>query len=66
MPFFSAKELSQNDILIKGIKEFGSTFDANLERARELKGGVLMIRLKERFDDMDIGVKFLKQSESVF
>ena len=64
--FFSAKELSQNDILIKSIKEFGSAFDASFERARELKCGVLVVRLKERFDDMDAGVKFLEQSESAF
>ena len=64
--FFSAKELSQNDILIKSIKEFGSAFDVSLERARELKCGVLVVRLKERFDDMDAGVKFLEQSESAF
>jgi len=64
--FFSAKELSQNDILIKSVKEFGSAFDASLERTRELKCGVLVVRLKERFDDMDAGVKFLEQSESAF
>ena len=64
--FFSAKELSQNDILIKSVKEFGSAFDTNLERARELKCGVLVVRLKERFDDIDAGVKFLEQSESAF
>lgn len=64
--FFSAKELSQNDILIKSVKEFGSTFDASLERTRELKCGVLVVRLKERFDDMEAGVKFLEQSESAF
>ena len=64
--FFSAKELSQNDILIKNVKEFGSAFDASLERTRELKCGVLVVRLKERFDDMDAGVKFLEQSESAF
>jgi len=64
--FFSAKELSQNNILIKSIKEFGSTFDTSFERARELKCGVLVVRLKERFDDMEAGVKFLEQSESAF
>ena len=64
--FFSAKELSQNDILIKSIKEFGSAFDTSFERARELKCGVLVIKLKERFDDMEAGVKFLGQSESAF
>ena len=64
--FFSAKELSQNDILIKSVKEFGSAFDASLERARELKCGVLVVRLKERLDDMVVGVKFLEQSESAF
>ena len=64
--FFSTKELSQNDILIKSVKEFGSTFDASLERTRELKCGVLVVRLKERFDDMEAGVKFLEQSESAF
>ena len=64
--FFSAKELLQNDILIKSIKEFGSVFDTSLERARELKCGVLVVRLKERFDDMEAGVKFLEQSESAF
>lgn len=64
--FFSAKELSQNDILIKSIKEFGSAFDASLERARELKCGILVVRLKERFDDMEAGIKFLEQSESAF
>lgn len=64
--FFSAKELSQNDILIKSVKEFGSAFDASFERARELKCGVLVVRLKERLDDMDAGVKFLEQSESAF
>ena len=64
--FFSAKELSQNDILIKSVKEFGSAFDASFEHARELKCGVLAVRLKERFDDMDAGVKFLEQSESAF
>ena len=64
--FFSTKELSQNDILIKSVKEFGRTFDASLERTRELKCGVLVVRLKERFDDMEAGVKFLEQSESAF
>ena len=64
--FFSAKELSQNDILIKNVKEFGSVFDTSLERARELKCGVLVVKLKERLDDMDAGVKFLEQSESAF
>ena len=64
--FFSAKELSQNDILVKSIKEFGSAFDASLERARELKCGILVVRLKERFDDMEAGIKFLEQSESAF
>ena len=64
--FFSAKELSQNDILIKSVKEFGSAFDASLERTRELKCGVLVVRLKERFDDMEAGVKFLEQIESAF
>lgn len=64
--FFSAKELSQNDILIKNVKEFGSVFDTSLERARELKCGVLVVKLKERFDDMEAGVKFLGQSESAF
>ena len=64
--FFSAKEFSQNDILIKSVKEFGSVFDASLERARELKCGVLVVRLKERFDDMEAGIKFLEQSESAF
>lgn len=64
--FFSAKELSQNDILVKSIKEFGSAFDTSLERARELKCGVLVVRLKERLDDMETGVKFLEQSESAF
>ena len=64
--FFSAKELSQNDILVKSVKEFGSAFDASLERARELKCGILVVRLKERFDDMEAGIKFLEQSESAF
>ena len=52
--------------MIKSVKDFGSAFDASLERVRELKCGVLVVRLKERFDDMDAGVKFLEQSESAF
>ena len=41
-------------------------FDASLERARELKCGTLVIRLKDKFQDLKATNKFLEQNESAF
>jgi len=50
---FSVKELGKNDLL-------------SLERARELKCGTLVIRLKDKFQDLEAANKFLEQNESAF
>ena len=63
---FSAKELSKNDLLIKSINDLTQSFDASLERARELKCGTLVIRLKDKFQDLEAANKFLEQNESAF
>lgn len=63
---FSAKELSKNDLLIKSINDLTQSFDASLERARELKCGTLVIRLKDKFQDLEAANKFLDQNESAF
>ena len=50
---FSVKELGKNDLLIKSINDLTQSFDASLERARELKCGTLVIRLKDKFQDLE-------------
>ena len=63
---FSVKELAQNDLLIKSVNDLAQSFDASLGRARELKCGTLVIRLKDKFQDLEAANKFLEQSESAF
>ena len=63
---FSAKELSKNDLLIKSVNDLTQSFNASLERARELKCGTLVIRLKDKFQDLEAANKFLAQNESAF
>ena len=63
---FSVKELGKNDLLIKSINDLTQSFDASLERARKLKCGTLVIRLKDKFQDLEAANKFLEQNESAF
>ena len=63
---FSVKELGKNDLLIKSVNDLTQNFDASLERARELKCGTLVIRLKDKFQDLEAANKFLEQNESAF
>lgn len=63
---FSVKELGKNDLLIKSINDLTQSFDASLERARKLKCGTLVIRLKDKFQDLEAANKFLEQNKSAF
>ena len=63
---FSVKELGKNDLLIKSVNDLTQSFDASLERARKLKCGTLVIRLKDKFQDLEAANKFLEQNESTF
>ena len=63
---FNVKELGKNDLLIKSINDLTQSFDASLERAIELKCGTLVIRLKDKFQDLEAANKFLEQNESTF
>ena len=63
---FNVKELGKNDLLIKSVNDLTQSFDASLERARELKCGPLVIRLKDKFQDLEAANKFLEQNESAF
>lgn len=63
---FSVKELGKNDLLIKSINDLTQSFDASLERVIELKCGTLVIRLKDKFQDLEAANKFLEQNESAF
>ena len=63
---FNVKELGKNDLLIKSINDLTQSFDASLERAIELKCGTLVIRLKDKFQDLEAANKFLEQNESAF
>ena len=63
---FSVKELGKNDLLIKSVNDLTQSFDASLERARKLKCGTLVIRLKDKFQDLEAANKFLEQNESAF
>ena len=63
---FSVKELGKNDLLIKSVNDLTQSFDASLERAGELKCGTLVIRLKDKFQDLEAANKFLEQNESAF
>jgi len=63
---FNVKELGKNDLLIKSVNDLTQSFDASLERARELKCGTLVIRLKDKFQDLKAANKFLEQNESAF
>lgn len=63
---FNVKELGKNDLLIKSVNDLTQSFDASLERARELKCGTLVIRLKDKFQDLEAANKFLEQNENAF
>ena len=63
---FSVKELGKNDFLIKSVNDLAQSFDTSLERARELKCGTLVIRLKDKFQDLEAANKFLEQNENAF
>ena len=63
---FNVKELGKNDLLIKSVNDLTQSFDASLERARALKCGTLVIRLKDKFQDLEAANKFLEQNESTF